>query len=161
FGSKEALIDEIYRYRLPDIEKGRRAMLVSLDAEGRGQDFEMLLKAVWTPLFEQVDKDGIHIYGRFLRAMMRDGIEHTRQIVTSDYPTALELIARLEEKLPFGRGHLWELRWQIATDMVLDALLVIDNRKLGISKQARFIFEDAVRMASAALMASIDPQARF
>jgi AcrR family transcriptional regulator len=151
FGSKDALIEAIYRYRLPQIESRRSELLAQAEAFGEAAKLPRILRALWLPLFEQVNDSGQHTYARFLRSMMREGIFRTRQIITSDFPTAATMVERIRPALPFGPGEIWDLRWQLAASMVLDALTHIDKAHLGNSTQARRLFEDAMLMAEAAL----------
>ena len=153
FGSKDALIDSIYRYRLPEIEAGRRRRFAEAEAAGKGDDIDTLLCVLWMPLMEQVNDAGQHSYGRFLAAMIRKGIRRTREILTSDFPIALDIAERISSQLSFEPGASWELRWHLATNMILDALGYIDLMAMGRSDQAMRLFADAIQMAKAALTA--------
>lgn len=154
FGSKDALIDSIYRHRLPQIERRRQELFAQAVSQGAQEDVVTILSCIWIPLFEQVNEAGMHTYADFLCSMIRLGLPRTRQIVTNDFPTALQLIDCIRPQLPFESGSSWEMRWSIATNMVLDALRFIDNRQLGISPEAESLFNEAILMAKAALTSS-------
>lgn len=151
FGSKEALIEAIFRHRLPDIQAQQRRRLAEADAAGKGDDLHTLLLSLWMPLFEQVNDAGLHSYGRFLAAMIRKGIGRPRSVLQHDFPTAYDAVERISRKLAFPPGELWELRWRLATMMVLDALSHIDLKALDNPDQAKRFFDDAVKIAEAAL----------
>lgn len=54
FGSKEELLDAVWRHRMEPINERRQAMLAELDAEGRGDDLRGLAEAFLLPLSEQL-----------------------------------------------------------------------------------------------------------
>lgn len=58
FGSKEGLIDAVFRHRMEPINARREAMLEALDAEGRGADVRGLAEALLYPLSEMLGDVG-------------------------------------------------------------------------------------------------------
>jgi AcrR family transcriptional regulator len=58
FGSKEALIDAVFRYRMETINERREAMLADLDADGRGREVRGLAEAFLYPLGEMLGDVG-------------------------------------------------------------------------------------------------------
>src|SRR5437667_12271018 len=66
FGDRDRLIDAIFRYRLPQLEDRRSALL----AEARGNDGEgrtaALMEALLRPIAEVLDRDGRRSYAGFL-----------------------------------------------------------------------------------------------
>ena len=52
FGSKQGLVDAIFEYRLPAINRRRAAMLADLEAHDRLRDARGLIEAVVVPLAE-------------------------------------------------------------------------------------------------------------
>ena len=58
FGSKEELLDAVWRHRMEPVDARRRAMLAELDAEGRGDDLRGLAEAFLLPLSEQLGERG-------------------------------------------------------------------------------------------------------
>ena len=58
FGSKEGLLDAIWRHRMEPVNGRREAMLAALDADGRGGDLRGLTEAFVYPLSEQLGEPG-------------------------------------------------------------------------------------------------------
>jgi AcrR family transcriptional regulator len=58
FGSKEALIDAVFRHRMETINERREAMLADLDADGRGFEVRGLAEAFLYPLSEMLGDVG-------------------------------------------------------------------------------------------------------
>lgn len=154
FGNKDGLIEAIYRYRLPAIELRRSELLREAEAAGKGGCLRTLLSALWLPLYEVTDQSGRHSYASFLAAMMRDGMTHSPRLVLEDIATTLQLVDRISLLLPFDRGPLWNLRWQVATLLVLDAIRHIDIHVQDDRGLASHLFHDATAMAIAALLTS-------
>src|SRR5207248_4822438 len=68
FGSREGLVEAIFRYRMGRIDERRRAILVMLDGSGRGDDLRSLVEATVFPLSEPLrHDDGTSWSARFLR----------------------------------------------------------------------------------------------
>lgn len=150
FGNKEALLEAIYRHRLPQIEKWRAAFLADLDRDGRGSDLGALLQAIWVPWYEQRDKDGRHSYGRFLLNSEREGLSWMRVALDPDYPASFELHNRVRGFLETsGVGHP-EFRFAMQINMILETLCFIDRHNLS-GERSKDVFYDALEMALAAL----------
>src|ERR1700722_6912858 len=63
FGSREGLVDAIFRFRMARIDERRRAMLTALDATGRRDDPRALIEALVFPLSESIGhEDGVSWY---------------------------------------------------------------------------------------------------
>lgn len=58
FGSKQKLIDAVFRHRMELVNRRREAMLAVLDAEGRGLDVRGLAEAFLYPLSEMLGDVG-------------------------------------------------------------------------------------------------------
>jgi AcrR family transcriptional regulator len=71
FGSKEALVDAIFRHRMEPINARRLAMLDELDRAGRGHDLRGLVEAYVFPLAEMLGEPGRA--GYYLRFCMKAG----------------------------------------------------------------------------------------
>ncbi len=151
FGSKHALILEVYRHRLPAIDRRRRELLDRADAQGRGRDLVELIRVFWRPLFEQTDGMGRHSYARFLAGLERSGLIETRQQVNSEFPETDRLTARLVEVLPAEVRPWLRNRMRLTTRLVCGALLQIDRSTDVSWQECEAMFEDAILMAAAAI----------
>jgi AcrR family transcriptional regulator len=151
FGTKESLIDAIYDHRIPHIERIRAKMVEDLDGAGKGMDLVELLNTTWVPLRELKDKNGKHSYARFLLSVQRAGLGWTRNVLNPRYPVASEIFRRLEDILTaHGARHL-EFRIHMHIKLIVGALEYIDESEAGRAN-ADAIFDDAIRMTSAALL---------
>lgn len=151
FGSKEALIEAIYRHRLPQIELWRAQFLKDMDGRGRSMNLRELLQLIWLPWFEQHDKDGRHSYGRFLFSIDREGLGWTREVLDPDYPASFEAHSRIKRFLQINRLPNPDFRFAMQITMILKTLYYIDRNGLA-GECAKALFLDALDMAEASLM---------
>jgi AcrR family transcriptional regulator len=153
FGNKAALVEAIFHYRLPGIEARRRTLLDEATREGNDSSAYHLLRALWLPLFEQVNDDGAHSYAGFMAALMQSTMGGVRTGLNTEYPVANELAGHLRQTMPApARGH-FDSRVLVITLMVTGTLQLIDQTRP--SKRGANLFEDTLRMASAALLAPV------
>lgn len=153
FGSKDALILEVYRHRLPAIDRRRRELLELADAQGLGCDLVELIRVFWRPLYEQTDSTGRHSYARFLTGLQRSGLIETRQQVNSEFPETDRLSDRIFDVLPSALRPLLPNRVRLTTGIICGALLQIDRSDGASPKEKELMFDDAIAMAAAALSA--------
>jgi hypothetical protein len=66
---------------------------------------------------------------------------------------AITIVKRIETLLPFRAGAAWELRWLLATTLILDAIRHIDELATQDEAEAKLLFEEALSMAKAGLLA--------
>lgn len=151
FGSKEALIQAIFRHRLPDIEAWRAEYLHELDRRGRGSDLGELLKAIWLPWYNQTDSARRHSYGRFLLSSDREGYSWMRLALDPEYPASFEIHGRVRRYLETNNVRHPDFRFAMQINMILETLCYIDRE--GLSNAAsKAVFGDALVMAQAALV---------
>jgi AcrR family transcriptional regulator len=155
FGSKEALIREVYRHRLPQIDRRRRELLDEADAAGRGGDIAALLRAFFLPLFEQKDGEGRHSYARFIAGLERSGLIATRAEVTAEFPETNLVGGRLLGLLPGDIAPLFNTRKRLIAGLVSSTLLMIDQEAADDPARARALFENAIAMGAVALCAAV------
>src|SRR5215468_3032942 len=91
FGNKEGLIEAIYRYRLPAIERRRSELLEEAINGGKDNDIRTLLNALWLPLFEQRSANNAHSFARFLASIARAGFAWTRHVLSPQFPGTMEI----------------------------------------------------------------------
>jgi AcrR family transcriptional regulator len=152
FGSKDALIREVYRHRLPAIDRRRGELLARAEAAGRADDAHELVRVFFVPLFEQSDGMGRHSYARFLSGLERSGMIATRLEISAEFPDTEALFVRLRDCLPQGAQAMFAARIRLVTGLVTAALYQIDSES-GDAGDRADRFEDALAMAAAALVA--------
>ncbi|MCB2073520.1 MAG: TetR/AcrR family transcriptional regulator [Novosphingobium sp.] len=151
FGDKEALVEAILAHRLPKFEK-RRAELIT-ELEGREPDMADIMRALWLPLFEQRNAEGRRSYAAFLASLGRSQWGWVWSGSGLDVPVTLEIGRKVQDLMPpAARKHYWE-RVLAITALVSTSLETIDRREGDDPVAERALFEDAMRMAAAALCA--------
>jgi AcrR family transcriptional regulator len=154
FGSKEALVEAIYRHRMPAMEARRAELLEALDRSGAGKDLGALLDALYRPLLEQTDIHGRHSYCRFLSAL-HSGWAHSRLSVRQDYQVTETLVRRMKDLLPTTIAERFEHRLRMVYMMVATALRITDEYQATQALNAHQLFSEAVQMGAAALRAPL------
>lgn len=151
FGSKIELIDAIYRERLPLVEARRAELLADLRAHGLEGDLRQLMVAMWQPLAEITNSENIHSFALFLGKMVREDIRRTQALVRDISPTTRELVDRINLHLP-PPGPVRDLRWQLSSRLVLDAIRILDEDAFECSLAFPQVLDEAIAMAVAALV---------
>jgi len=155
FGSKEALIREVYRHRLPAIDRRRRELLDEADMKGEGLEIATLLRVFFQPLFEQTDDEGRHSYARFIAALERSGMIATRAEVMPEFPETNRVGERMRAALPREIAPVFNTRKRLIAGLMSSTLLLIDQEASGDPELARALFDNAVAMAAVALCAEV------
>lgn len=155
FGSKEALIEAVYRHRLPDIDRRRRELLDQADAAGTSGDLAQLVRIFALPFYEQVDAKGRHSFARFIAGLERSGMISSRVLVVSEFPETERLVARMVALFPGTPPPVVLQRLRLSVGLLVNALQVIDWEKKPGSAEADDLFNMAVVMAAAAIAAQL------
>ncbi len=158
FGSKDALIREVYRHRLTEIDRRRGELLAEAERRGCGDDLRALLEVFYLPLFEQTDSEGRHSYARFLTGLERSGMIATRMAVSAEFPHSESLVRQIKEALSAEAGSRFAIRMRLTTALISGALQQIDQEASGDKERAADLFDDAITIAAAALAAPPQPQ---
>jgi AcrR family transcriptional regulator len=153
FGSKEALIEAVYRHRLPEIDRRRRELLDEADAAGTSGELRQLVRAFALPFYEQVDAKGRHSFARFIAGLERSGMIAARALLVGDFPETERLVGRMCALLPAETAPTVHHRLRLAVGLIITALQVIDWEKKPGSAEAQHVFDNAVAMAAAAIAA--------
>lgn len=155
FGSKEALVQAIFHYRLTAIDTRREQLMQEENSPGDLDELQRVVRAMWLPLFEQTDQQGRHSYAGFASALMRSGWAESRAAVDVDYPVTNALLAKLQSLMPEDIRPRFIHRLNITAVIITGALSLIDRTCTGADREARgqAIFEDALSMARAAMLA--------
>ena len=152
FGSKDALIVEVIRHRVPALEARRAELLAAARRANPNPPLGALLDAMLRPFFEQTDEQGRHTYVAFLSGLSRSGRWDIRTSLDSDYPVTRDLMELIEGAIPQGARAFAGERIFIALSMAFAALQVIDQARRP-AREAAAIFADALVMIETALTA--------
>lgn len=71
FSDREKLARAIWEYRLPQLDKARRALLEQMYREGTQHDPQAVLRALVMPDYDLIDSSGVHRYAAFFRHALR------------------------------------------------------------------------------------------
>lgn len=154
FGGKEALIEAIFKHRLPALEARRVELLTVAEHAGRGRDLPTLMRTLWLPLFEQVNDEGRHSYAGFLGAISRSNWDLTRAVFDDSFPVSVDIGRRIAAAMPKSADRFFNARMQIAAAMIITVLQRIDQlHKQGGHERPDTLFADALSMATAAVAA--------
>lgn len=151
FGDKEALIEAILAHRLPSFEMRR----TELAGEFAGSEPNMVavLRALWMPLFEQRNAEGRRSYAAFLSSLGRSQWGWVWSGAGLNLPVTLEFGERIRQLMPpTAQQFYWE-RVIASTALITTTLDSIDRRGGNDCQAELALFEDAIRMAAAALCA--------
>jgi len=150
FGSKDALIIEVIRHRVPALEARRSELLAAARRIEARPSMGALLDALVRPFFEQTNDEGRRTYASFLAGLSRSGRWDIRNSLDSDYPITRELNELIAESLPQSVRAFAGERIFIALSMTFATLQIIDLVPRP-PDEAAAIFADALAMAEAAL----------
>ncbi|MCJ8157659.1 TetR/AcrR family transcriptional regulator [Sphingomonas sp. LaA6.9] len=158
FGKKEALVEAVYRHRLPEIDRRRGELLGEAISMGQADDLAVLVRAFAQPLFEQTDREGRHSYARFVAAIERSGLISTRGQVEADFPETAALIQQITASLENGSASATSnevrIRLRLAMALIVSALQIADQRD-DATGETRSVFDTALAMATAGLAAPV------
>ncbi len=135
FGTKDALIQEIFRHRLGAIDKHRRELLDEADARGASMDLGTLVRVLCLPLIAQTNDEGQHSYAGFLAGLSSTRPIHLWQGIQSEIPATNEVLARLRQLLPGDSHERFHVRLEIALGLIANTLNMIDSNAAGIDAE--------------------------
>ena len=159
FGSKAALLEAIFHYRLPAIEARRDKLLSEVQQAEQDRELLPLLRALWLPLYEQRDECGRHSYAGFLAALMRSSWGPSRLEVSEHYEVSSRLGRLIGAALPASVRAQYPQRLNTSTWMITGALRLMEQagtagrKKKSAGPYGEAWFEDTLRMVGAALQA--------
>jgi len=128
FGSKQGLVDAIFEYRLPAINRRRAAMLADLEAHDRLGDARGLIEAVVVPLAEESEY-GAGRYVGFLHQLTFGGsmTSQYRRILPAFTETTGRTLALLASALPDLPRPIRAHRQTLAQSQISIALALREN----------------------------------
>jgi len=151
FGSKEALIEEIFMHRVPALEARRAELLAVAMRVGSARDLPTLVHALWWPVFEQTNADGRHSYAAFLASISRANLGWLRRSMEDSFPVTKDLVARIGAAIPREARRFSKETSRIAFAIIAAALQHCDQHHRRSPKRAKALFSHALRIAAAAM----------
>lgn len=158
FGSKQGLIQAIFRHRVSQLEPIRGTLMERVDERKLTGDARSLLEVIMLPHLQLRDSEGKFSYAAFLLQYMLHhrpkGIMHAADdpaVISSSLGRATALI---RERLFYLGFNMADLRIGVATTTFLSMLINIENRALAPTAiQFREIVDDTLEQMVAALTA--------
>lgn len=150
FGSKEGLVRAVYEYRIMELEERRQEILRKADEAGVGEDMLTLIYALFSPIFEQRNKQGKPSYAAFLASVLHFG----STLPTILYPSPREISQRLH-RISGLSEELFGDRLHLITTIIVEATNMAAKLSAGKNRSSRIdaILADALQMATSALCA--------
>jgi AcrR family transcriptional regulator len=154
FGTKDALVMEIFRQRLRKVDARRAALLSIAENDGGADNLVILLDILCRPLLEQVDREGSHSYAAFIDGVIRSGRLPLRATVAPEFAATNALSARIAVACGALPGHpRFILRLHLSLSILTAALQAMDKAGSRDDRQDADLYAQAVKMMAAALLA--------
>lgn len=159
FGSKEGLVDAIFRYRMEPINERRLALIAEFDAAGRGDELDAVIDAYLYPLSEMLGEVGRPSwYLRFsVQAAYVAGTAPT-ELGRDEWTRGMHLVrtrflAAVSDVPPEAREGRWTLTAGYIAHALADRELLAQHGQIGgLTPRSVFLAElasTAVALASA------------
>ncbi|SFG47000.1 hypothetical protein SAMN05518801_13111 [Novosphingobium sp. CF614] len=149
FSDRAALVEAIYRHRMPAMEARRAELLEDLDAAGAGKDLARLLDALYRPLLEQTNASGRHSYSHFLAAL-NSRWAWTRTDIRDDFLVTEAIVERMSRLVPPTTDEHFRRRISMVFALVANALRIGDEQRGDGTLRASQLYFDAIRVGAAA-----------
>ncbi|WP_052223073.1 TetR/AcrR family transcriptional regulator [Novosphingobium malaysiense] len=161
FGNRDKLVQSIFAWRVAQMEAPRRAVLAEAEAQGRPLDTRFLMRLLCEPILDLTDEEGRHSYAGFMSQYLMYGRPAGVMHASDTRPELSENLnfiqAKLFEQLQIDPDQVSDYRVVIAYLLVMNTIVFCDSEGLPRRDPDAFRgrFEQALEMASAALLATI------
>lgn len=163
FGSKQGLVQAIFRFRVTQMDSARRRMLEMAEPLGRLGDIRTLLEILMLPLLDLAAPDGSHPYSGFMAQYLTryrpSGMPHAADIASGETEALRELIDRLDQRLAHMPEAVRQTRIVVCNLMFHNMLVRWDStaRNDIDTGLLRTLVNDTLEMAAAAYGAPYRP----
>lgn len=161
FTDREGLVQAIFAWRVAEMEAPRQALLDEIVQRGDKPDVPGLLRVLCQPILDLKDEQGRHTYAGFMSQYLLHhrpaGMTHASD-TRPDISAVLNSIQRqMFEALRIDSPAMFNFRIVSAYLMVMNAIVLCDTEPQFANKPELIPtrFEEALAMASAALVATI------
>ena len=158
FGDQGGLIRAILEDRIPEIERGRAALLAKAKAAGRLGDLRALNEVLYRPLIEHTNADGEPLFARFVLALLTSEVGLPFASGTAELSPVSDHILDLQAAAnPAVPARLLRERHRMIVTMILMSVL---NRHVLFQDDRSALFDNALDMATSALGAPVSKAVR-
>lgn len=132
FGSREGLIQAIFRYRVAQLEPTRCRLMAMVDEKGLTGDARSLFEVIALPHLTLRDTEGRFSYAAFLLQYLLHyrpkGMIHAADDAGAISPSLHRAMKLLEERVFYLSPDAIQRRIMVATSMFLTVLINAENR---------------------------------
>ena len=132
FGSKENLVNEIFRWRLGQMEPSRLRMITQARHEERLSDCRTLVDIWCLPVLELTADDGSHPYAQFMANYLAryrpKGMRHVGDLSPEEFPSLIMLNECLNRAVSHLPPRLRSRRIETAFQIFLFSIVTNDLR---------------------------------
>lgn len=158
FGSKDGLIQAIFRYRVAQLEPIRQKLVDSIMAQGLSGDVRALWEVIVLPHLSLRTPDGRFPYAAFLLQYLLHyrprGMTHVADDAGANAPNLHRAMALLRDRVFYLSEETADRRIMTSTALFLSVLINTENRKPAPSPQEfRAIIDDTLGQIVAAMAA--------
>jgi len=159
FGDKMGLVRAILEMRISELNQVREALLRSFQ-ERDDVDLRTLVAAVYLPIAEVVDDDGMHVYAIFKARVDAELGSDPWGLVQTHAPAGHEITARMQRKLPHLDAAAFRRRMRLATILFHGAMASGDpGQAFGPAASATEAYLSEVITACTAIFQAPEPDA--
>jgi AcrR family transcriptional regulator len=161
FTDRDGLVQAIFAWRVTQMEGPRGRALEAADRAGKPLGISALLRVLCEPVLDLTDDDGHHTYAGFMSQYLLHhrpaGVLHASDTRPELSSNLNEIQRRLFDAIGVSDPAMFDYRIATVYLIVMNAIVLCDNEKPDHDNKAlvRSRFEEAIRMASAALKTSI------
>ncbi len=152
FGTREALVQAVFAYRMWQMEEARVVMLGN--TPDNAIDLRTLIGTVFLPQIELIDAYGDHAYAAFLSQYLMRHEGRGYGDFGEDLPPALaRTLLLLRARMPTMPDTAAQRRLITACFMFLNILVIHSRGTMGQSEQLDLMLDDTIGQIAAALAA--------
>jgi AcrR family transcriptional regulator len=143
FGSREALVQAIFQYRMWQMEPRRREMLKAAEAAGKLGDARTIMETIFLPQLDLPGQRGNHSYAKFLcQYLLRNEGAGFGDFGVEMPPNIAQALALLRRRLDFLPEGIAQRRLVTACFMFLNMLSAYSDDRT--RREGDESFDDAV-----------------
>lgn len=168
FGSKEGLIEAIFRLRMVVLDAARGEMLEAIKTANNAST-EKIITAIMLPILEAFDEKERHLFADFMFQLFHRDKMNSSSIVSGEAPiytefapAVNELNTLLRQQLKHLPAGVFNTRYRLAAEMFLSGLIerkrMGDNRKGHSYPNPKIFWQDMLSLAVAVFTAPYPPK---
>lgn len=134
FGGKQELIQEIFAWRVAQMEAPRAAAYAAIRAQGREPDLAQLVRILCLPLLDLVDNEGRHSYAAFIaQYLLRhrpNGLTHAADLIVEESRVLRKLLRDIHDACGLSQSGGGDYRTGLTQLIFCNMLVLSDTERL-------------------------------